>query len=165
VSAATLTERDIIAKAGALNALVRAGQRVIKPVEYLTEGSISKDRTIEVSPVWLGRVKKRLRSFRELAVNWDSYGGLPLDPRIEQMSEELIEWFALGEMPPPDIFATSDGGVQIEWHIRRTNIEINLSPLEGTAMFFQDLITGEEWSGPGSESTLQAVRRRLITRS
>ena len=134
--------------------------------EYLiSEQSITlpNQRTqILVSPAWLGRAKKRLKELTQLQANWDSYDAVPVDPRIATLAEDLVEWFAVDRMPPPDLFATSDGGVQIEWHIRRVNIEIDVSPTEGTTIYFQDLNAGEPWSRPASSPDLQLVRRRLL---
>ena len=115
-----------------------------------------------VSPPWLGRVKKRIREMAQLPANWDSYGAVQVDPRIPPIAENLVEWFAVAGMPPPDVFATSEGGLQIEWHIRRVNIEIELSPTGGTTVNFQDLNGGEAWSRPSSSTDLQTIRRRLL---
>lgn len=116
-----------------------------------------------VSPAWLGRVKKRLRSYEALLINWDSYGAVPLDPRVRPVAEDLIEWFAVDDMPPPDVFVTSEGGVQIEWHIRQVNIEIEISPADEDTILFHDLNSGVEWAREASSADLQAVRRRLLT--
>lgn len=118
---------------------------------------------VVVSPMWLGRVKHRIGELAQLPPNWDSYGALPVDPRIPALVEDLVEWFAVDDMPPPDVFATSDGGVQVEWHIRRANIEIEVAP-EGTTVYFHDLTGGAQWSRAASPTDLQLVRRRLLTR-
>ena len=131
----------------------------------ISEGTITlRNRPVEVvvSPVWLGRVKNRIAELTQLPANWDSYGAVPVDPRIPRLAENLVEWFAVDGMPPPDVFATSDGGVQIEWHIRRVNIEIEISPTEGTNLYFYDLNGGEPWSRTASPTDLQFVRQRLL---
>lgn len=150
----TLTERDIFLKNTAPTYF-----------EYLiSEESITRPnqpREVVVSPAWLGRVKKRIKELAHLPANWDSYASVPVDPRIVPVAEGLLDWFAVDGMPPPDVFATSDGGVQIEWHIRRVNIEIEISP-EVTNVYFQDQNNGEPWARPASSTDLQHVRRRLL---
>lgn len=116
-----------------------------------------------VSPAWLGRLKRRLKELAQLPANWDSYGATPVDPRVIAIAEDFIEWFAVDDMPPPDLFATVDGGIQMEWHIRRVNVEIEISP-EGTSIYFHDLNSGDPWSRPASPTDLQMVRRRLLER-
>lgn len=173
-----LTERDIFV-ANAVTANIstfdtdsqladwKSRQEQPEHVEYLmSEGSITLEGRapqVAVSPVWLGRVKKRIKELAQLPANWDSYDAIPVDPRIPALAEDLVEWFAVDDMPPPDVFATNDGGIQIEWHIRRANIEIEISPTEGTAIYFHDLDAGEPWSRPASSTDLQLVRRRLLT--
>jgi len=153
-----LTERDIVLK------LDRDPRPVA--IEYLSGSSITvSDQLPEsaISPTWLGRVKTRLKGLKSLPPDWDSYGAAPIDPGVVDLAEKLVEWFAVDGMPSPDVFATAEGGVQIEWHIRRANIEIAISPDEKTPIYFHDLNTGEEWTKPGSSIALQIVRRRLLT--
>ncbi|MDO8629058.1 MAG: hypothetical protein Q7R41_01070 [Phycisphaerales bacterium] len=150
----TITERDILV----------ANMAPTQFAYLMSEGAITSNRPTEVvvSPAWLGRVKKRIAELTQLPANWDSYGAVPVDLRIPRLAEDLVEWFAVDGMPPPDVFATSDGGMQIEWHIRRVNIEIEISPTEGTNLYFHDLNGGEPWSRPASPTDLQLVRRRLL---
>ena len=114
-----------------------------------------------VSPTWLGRVKKRIKEMAQLTANWDSYVALPVDPRIPPIADALVEWFAVDNLPPPDVFATSDGGMQLEWHIHRVNIEIELTSKK-TIIRFHDLTTLESWSRASSSPDLQIMRRRLL---
>ena len=174
----TITERDIVvAKPVTANISTFdvasqladwVSKREAQPahVEYLiSEQSITvpnQPREILISPAWLGRVKRRLEELIFLPANWDSYGGAPVDPRVARLAESLVEWFGVADVPPPDVFATSDGGVQIEWHVRRVNIEIDISPFDGATIYFHDLNAGEPWSRPASSTDLQAARRRLI---
>ena len=174
----TITERDILAAtavkvnvstfdvASQLAAWVSKRENQPTHVEYLiSEQAITvpnQPAEIVVSPAWLGRVKRRLEELIFLPTNWDSYDGAPVDPRVARLAENLVEWFAVADMPPPDVFATSDGGVQIEWHVRRANIEIDISPSDGTTIYFHDLNAGPPWSRTASSTDLQTARRRLI---
>src|SRR4051794_3850240 len=138
----TITEQDILVtnavttNVSTFDALAQlrewGSRRNVQPVhvEYLiSEQSIivadrsqtDPDQPVEsaVSPPWVGRVKNRVKELKQLPANWDSYGAVQVDPRIPPLAERLIEWFAVAGMPPPDVFATSDGGIQLEWHIRR----------------------------------------------
>jgi hypothetical protein len=135
-------------------------------VEYLiSEQTITvpnQPTQVLISPAWLGRVKQRLEELILLQPNWDSYGGAPVDPRVVQLATSVVEWFAVADMPPPDVFAMSDAGVQIEWHVRQVNIEIDISPLDGTTIYFDDLHSGQRWSRRAASSDLQKLRRRLL---
>lgn len=134
--------------------------------EYLiSEESITlpnQPPEVVVLPRWLDRVRNRVKELAQLPADWDSYGAVPVDPRIPPLVEDLVEWFAVDGMPPPDVFPTSDGGMQLEWHIRRANIEIEFSPFEGKTIYFHDLNADERWSHPASASDLRTVRQRLL---
>src|SRR6516165_7922185 len=70
-----------------------------REVEYLISASgirtPQQPMEVTISPAWLGTVKQRLKSFLSLPANWDTYGGLPADPRLVQVAENLVEWFAV----------------------------------------------------------------------
>ena len=155
----TITERDIwIPNAVTVNV------STVDVASQLAEAITVPNRPTEVvvSPAWLGRVKRRLEELILLPTNWDSYGAAPVDPRVARLAENLVEWFAVADMPSPDVFATSDGGIQIEWHVRGVNIEIDISPSDGTTIYFHDLTAGQPWSRQASSNDLQTARRRLI---
>jgi hypothetical protein len=118
-----------------------------------------------VSPSWLRRVKERIRRLGMLRGNWDSYGAPPVNPDLVPLAQDLVDWFAVDGIPPPDVFPTNGGGVQFEWHIRRVNVRIELSPFDETVVDFHDLLPdGQTWSRPVSDPSLQSVRRRLLVR-
>jgi hypothetical protein len=177
----TLTERDVLgANAATGNVSTfstetqliewRAGQRRSAPgeVEYLisARGIQTPRQRIEptVSPAWFGRVKNGLKALVGLPVGWDTYGGLPADPRVAGLAAELIEWFAVVGVPPPDVFASGDGGVQLEWHIKGVDVTIAFSASdEETTIYYHDLsASGDPWFGPASEGRLRNIRRRLL---
>jgi len=181
MTTATLTERDVLgANAATGNVSTfstetqlvewKARQRRAVPaeVEYLisARGIWTPRQHLEpaVSPAWFGRVKNRLKTFVGLPLDWDTYGGLPADPRVVGLAEELIEWFAVQGVPPPDVFASGDGGVQVEWHIKGVDVTITFSASdEQTCIYYHDLIDGSEPSfGPASDGRLRRIRKRLL---
>jgi hypothetical protein len=139
-----------------------------REVEYLISASgirtPQQPMEVTISPAWLGTVKQRLKSFLSLPANWDTYGGLPADPRLVQVAENLVEWFAVDGVPAPDVFASSDGGIQFEWHIRGVDTAISLSTSgDETRIYYNDLNEDvEPWSGPVSAGRLQVIRKRLL---
>ena len=177
----TLTERDVLgANAATGNVstfstetqLVEWKARQMRAprgeIEYLiSAGGIctpQQPAEVAVSPVWFGRVKKRLKALVRLPVDWDTYGGIPADPRVAGLAEELIQWFAVDGVPPPDVFAAGDGGVQLEWHIRGVDVPIAFSASdEDSSIYYHDLNEGgEPWSGPVSDGRLRIIRKRLL---
>ena len=180
----TLTERDVLGANAATGNVstfstktqldewkarqMRAPQ---EEIEYLISArgirTPQQPAEVTVSPAWFGRVKTRLKDLVRLPVDWDTYGGIPADPRVAGFAEELIEWFAVDGVPPPDVFASGDGGVQLEWHIRGVDVTLALSASdEQSSIYYHDLNDGgEPWAGPVSDGRLRIIRKRLLENS
>lgn len=177
----TLTQRDVLGANAATGNVstfgtetqlvewrARQDARTQRDVEYLISANTIRTPKQSpesiVSPAWLGRIKQRLKSFVGLPVNWDSYGGLPANPTIVRLAESLAEWFAVDGVPPPDVFACGDGGVQFEWHIRGVDITIDFSTSEDEPIInYHDVSEGSDpWSSPVSNGHLQTARKRLL---
>jgi len=160
ISTFSLTEADLV-QWKACQAVAPKGE-----VDYLisARGILTKQAAeVATSPMWLGRVKSRLQELAQLPVDWDTYGGVPADPRIVVIAEKLMEWFAVDGVPPPDVFASGDGGVQLEWHIGGVDATIAIPADEESTICYHDLNQQEEpWSGPASEGWLRVIRRRLL---
>jgi hypothetical protein len=78
---------------------------------------------------------ERLAGFAALGRNWDSYGGLPSAPRAISTATELLVLLAdhLPELEPTRIVPyavvpVADGGVQLEWRGRRSEVEVEVGP-------------------------------------
>jgi hypothetical protein len=152
-----------LARQGEVEYLISAGTIRRLPTSSQAVSSLAPAQ-VAVSPAWFGRVKKRLNGLASLPLDWDSYGGIPADPRAARLAEEMIEWFAVDGVPPPDVFANGDGGVQLEWHINGVDAVISFSSDDETSVTYQDLSDdGESWSGAASDSRLQTIRKRLLS--
>jgi hypothetical protein len=119
-----------------------------------------------ISPSWLASQKTRVRSFSAVGENWDSDGAAAVNPLALVTAEAVLDWLALADVPPPDVFPTIEGGVQVEWHIYGLNAEVEISPNGVDAeIYFHDLRTREEWVRPlsGTWAELRTIRRRLLT--
>lgn len=76
---------------------------------------------------------EQLAGFAALPPDWDSYGGVPSSPRAVSTATELLVLVAdrLAHREPSAIVPyavapIADGGVQIEWHGPRQEIEIEI---------------------------------------
>lgn len=75
----------------------------------------------------------RLQELQQLRPGWDSYGGSPISAvAIENSLTILIAALAKGA-PVPAIVPTSTGGVQLEWHNSRCDLELEISDRLATA--------------------------------
>jgi hypothetical protein len=119
-------------------------------------------------PQWLPAARLLLRKVELLEPNWDMDGAPAIAPDAILTAEALVSWFALSAVPPPDIFPTVVGGIQLEWHIfgLDAELEISASGREIEALY-HDLRTGVSWQRQVSPSLdeLVQVHRRLLTRN
>lgn len=118
-----------------------------------------------ISPAWVQRKKQQLQAMVDLPSNWDSYGAQTPTAEAVGEAQVLLLWLAVAGVPPPDVFPTVDGGVQIEWHIHGLNAEVLVAPAADEArVYYHDLRTGEEWERllSASRHELRLIRTRLL---
>ena len=83
-------------------------------------------------PRWL---EPTLRSFADLVnlpPNWDSYGGRPIEHRAINEALNVLTSIMEDSTPAPSVVPTSEGGLQLEWHVAGVDLEIAL-PVSGSA--------------------------------
>lgn len=48
---------------------------------------------------------------------------------------------------PPAIVPTPLGGLQLEWHVRGIDLEVEVSPSGRVTVVYEDITSGDEWDG------------------
>ena len=99
-------------------------------------------------------VRSNLAPLRDLAPNWDSYGGMPIALRVldaaEQLSTALLITYE--GLPWPTFVPRPDGGIAIEWDRPDAELVVELpatsEPLRDAAVSFSDFGTQQAWDGP-----------------
>jgi hypothetical protein len=79
------------------------------------------------SPEWLSRTEEAIESLLTLPENWDSYGARVIEARIVRAAIELLRSIVQLDTPQPVIVPTNRGGIQIEWHTRGIDLEIEIT--------------------------------------
>jgi len=86
---------------------------------------------------------------RSLALpeNWDSYGAKQVRLGLVEATIKfvLIVASAYPKLPAPSLVPTPDGGVQIEWHTRDIDLEIESIGAWRFIVVAVDRLLGEEW--------------------
>src|SRR5713101_4961012 len=77
-------------------------------------------------PRWVQSTLLTLGQLLTLPRNWDSYGGRPVDPACVWATWHLLLAVMRDDSPLPTLVPTSRGGVQIEWHARGIDLEIEV---------------------------------------
>jgi hypothetical protein len=114
-------------------------------------------------PGWVQPTLMILGQLLTLPRNWDSYGGRPVDPACVWASWHLLFAVMRDDSPLPTLVPTSRGGVQIEWHSRGIDLEIEVVTAERFHASFEDAVVGEAWEKPvtGAASELSPYVARL----
>jgi hypothetical protein len=112
-------------------------------------------------PNWVEPSLKALTQLLVLPPNWDSYGGRPVDPANVWAVWELLKNIMTDAFPIPSIVPTSQGGVQVEWHVGNVNLEIESRTPGRFFVSFEDARTGEVWEKENSLPLDPDVRVRL----
>lgn len=96
-------------------------------------------------PMWVPPTIHQLNKLLSLPRNWDSYGARRIDlPRVRQ-AFRLLQYVMHDETPVPSIVPTSNGSLQLEWHIAGIDLEVLLLGDNSCNVVFEDRESGTEW--------------------
>lgn len=142
----------------------RQGDRSIRGgVEQFsrTEGSAPEGRIVikcedDREPRWFRATAQNLIDLLELPENWDSYGAPLIDRNIVSYVLQLLYEMMRDDTPPPAVVPTNRGGVQLEWHTRGIDLEIEIQAPGHIVVSYEDNRSRDEW-----EAELTADLTRL----
>ena len=94
-------------------------------------------------PVWTRNIEDRLVSFLSLEKGWDAYDAPPPDFDAVVAAFDLLMMISEDSTPAPQVVPTPNGGVQLEWHERGIDLEIEVRSEFQFDVFYENLRTGE----------------------
>ena len=103
---------------------------------------------IEVSgdePLWLPPVIEEFMALLRLPPNWNSYGAQQIDPKTVQFALEILLATMRPDTPRPILVPTSRGGVQLEWHTRGVDLEVEILEPGRLRVSYEEQRGGTEW--------------------
>jgi hypothetical protein len=109
-------------------------------------------------PAWLPAARRAVQALAELKAGWDSYRAKPIRPEVAEAVLDLLHDIMRPTTPVPAFVPTAQGTIQIEWHMRGIDLEINVRSATNISAYFTDARTGDEW-----EAKLGANLSRLRT--
>lgn len=102
---------------------------------------------IKPVPQWFPDLAVRSFELLHLPQNWDSYGAIRIEPAaVEDALSLLVDLAGLGT-PLPSVVPTVHGGVQLEWHSRESDVEIELTKDQPAEYFTYERASGKEQQG------------------
>jgi hypothetical protein len=144
-----------------------------KPVDQSTRRPsalglrLTPDSTIETtSPPWLRAIEKRVNVLLNLHDNWDGEGAPRISYECVMAAFGLVLTNVTHETPAPHFVPTSQGGIQAEWHLGGTDLELIFDPTEPARYYYAGL-DGVEIEGLVGDdpSLVRALMRALPTRN
>lgn len=114
-------------------------------------------RVVAERSTWLEPTVERLNRLLRLPDNWDLEGASRVIPRAAIAALELLGATARRDTPAPSIVPTEEGGVQLEWHLRGIDLEVEVAPSGRVRGSFADSADDSEW-----EADLTSVVTPLV---
>jgi hypothetical protein len=88
----------------------------------------SRVSSVFEQPLWSNNMQKKLRVLLGLNSNWDSYGSPSVSPAAVETSLAILGNISRLNMPEPQVFPVSGGGIQFEWENDKCELEIEIRP-------------------------------------
>jgi len=114
----------------------------------------------EDGPTWLLPVIEEFVKVAALPENWDREGGLQIDPNLMNRALQTLDRLLSPGGAPPGVVPLSNGGLQLEWHRKGKDFEIEFNPNGEIEFYFFDEETSEEAEG-AAENGLDQLEEYL----
>lgn len=94
---------------------------------------------------WELDARSKLGVLLMLPQNWDSYGAPPIDRGLATTALQLLGAVMQTNVPLPWIVPTATGKLQIEWHCKGIDLEVQIKSPTSLHVSFEDMNSGEGW--------------------
>ena len=115
------------------------------------------------TPLWGDPTISRLTQLLELEPGWDGYNASAIRRDIVDFCLQMMLRTFDYETPAPQIVPLAGGGLQLEWHLREFDLEVEIAAPNDALMLFEDRRTGESNEQPLSSDfePLASIVRKL----
>lgn len=94
-------------------------------------------------PFWLDQVMARISKLLDLPSNWDSNTARPVDVDSVRTALQTLSRTMQPDTPSPQIIPTPRGTIQLEWHLRGIDLEVEALPSGLLHISCEDSESGE----------------------
>ncbi len=121
--------------------------------------AVTSNNSGEIKPIWLTLTNKNLLAIVALNNNWDSYGADRISPKVAEAVHELLWNIMQMATPAPQIVPSANGSIQLEWHQKGIDLEIEVKSFSSFSVFFEDAQNEEaSWEGDIETDLTKLVR-------
>lgn len=112
---------------------------------------------IKVQPTadWQKLLGANVSRLKSLKPGWDGPGSLPVNQKLLGDAVDMVRsaLAGLSQAAVPYLVPAGDGSLQIEWHERHAELELELLSDGQRSIFFRDHLTGAELAADGPEAS------------
>jgi len=83
-------------------------------------------------------IRPLLDAFTQLPAGWDSYDAPPLRTDVPAYAMAVLKSIMKPKTPLPQVVPTSAGGVQLEWHENKIDLEVHITAPHKCEVWFRD---------------------------
>jgi hypothetical protein len=91
---------------------------------------------------WEQDVTNRIVKLMKLPDNWDGYNSPPLRNDVWTFALTVLRSLMQPQTPTPQVVPSTGGGVQLEWHEKDIDLEVNFSAPYQCELWVEDHRTG-----------------------
>jgi hypothetical protein len=104
---------------------------------------------ITAEPGWRRQFNENAERLRMLPVGWDGPGSVPVRPEILYTASRIMSRAleGLANAKAPFLVPGGDGSVQIEWHEKRGEVELDIARDGSMTVWGRDHLSGAEFEG------------------
>ena len=93
---------------------------------------------------WGAAMQNRLGELTVLPIGWDGYFGQPVSAQCASFVAGMLESLYQDGVPAPSLVPGSDGGLQVEWHRKMFDVELDVLDVQNVVATLVDRHTEEE---------------------
>jgi len=141
--------------------------KVVSIQKYARTKSTSSQATdYGEQPAWQANAVEKVCQLLELPEYWDSYQSPKIDPQLGMFVLQVLNNFMSAEISTPEIYPSSVGGIQLEWHIDSSDFELHIPEPYAYEFYLNDIAGEEEKELSGSslaqlEEFFMRLRRQI----
>jgi hypothetical protein len=101
-------------------------------------------------PPWFDRTMLGFADVLTLPAGWDSYRAKTIDEPTIRKALQFLDLLLSDESPAPSVVPLSSGGIQLEWHRSKQDLEILFEPGADPEFLYQNHRVSTEHQGSAS---------------
>jgi hypothetical protein len=128
-------------------ALARQTSRPASATFLQTATSLQTMFVIKVEPAWAFDLSLRAERIKALRKGWDGIKSVPISPTIIEFAQNLVKeaLITAGTASAPYLSPGGDGSLQVEWHTKTGEIELDISAGGNASVWIRSRNSDEEF--------------------